>query len=156
LKSKFDRIELLNTTNCLYQQNGKIDIGIDWSANEDIEDTILRIYFKLTNDMPVAFSLAHFHDSKKGECYRQEIMVDIEHLLPGKYVIWFELHEVDKSGAPRCTDYTETSFRIEIEPPKMVGATPEDKLYTSILNRWDRGERGAIILPVKITEGDKK
>ena len=151
LKSKFKRIALLNTENCIFPENGTVRLGIDWTANEDLADTILRIYFKLTNDMPVAFSLLHFPDRQKGQSYHEEITVDIAHLLPGKYVMWMELHEVDKSGVPRCTDYTETSFRIEIVSPLPADSTSAtDRLLRDIRCRWDRSERGSLLLPADI------
>ena len=148
LISKFSRIELTDTENCIFPENGKLRLGIDWTANEDIPDTILRIYFKMTNDMPVAFALVHFADRKKGQRCHEEVTVDMTHLLPGKYVLWMELHEVDKSGVPRCTDYTETAFQIEVTSPTLPdSAGTTDRLLRDIRCRWDRSERGSLILP---------
>ncbi len=150
LKTRFSRIELLNSSNCLFQENGELHLGIDWTANENVPDTILRLYFKLTNDMPVAFSLVHFPSCRRGQKYHNEITVSLEHLLPGRYVLWLELHEVDQSGAPRCADYTETAFQIEIVSPvpDRNTASPTQILERNIRCRWDRGDRGSVNLPI--------
>ena len=150
LKTKFTRIELFDSETCVIKNSTPLSFGVDWIANEDIEDSILRTYFKLTNDMPVAFSLTHFQNSKKGQQYHNKIQIDISSLLPGKYIVWFELHEVDKSGAPRCTDYSIISFQIDVECNLSNSIAPfsaTEQIIHEIKNRWDRDERGSVILP---------
>ena len=154
MNSHFQRIELLDTANCIFPEGQHIRFSIDWCAEREIPDTILRIYFKLPNDMPVAFSLSHFQDSAPGQQYHQQITIDTRQLLPGKYLVWMELHEVDHAGAPRCTDYTQTSFQIEIVSPESAAdSIASDRLLRNIRCRWDRGERGSVILPNQTVGG---
>ena len=160
LKTEFNRISLENTVNGIFPENGHVDLGIDWKCNQDVEDTILRIYFKLPSEMAVSFALAHFKNSKAGEIYHDKVRVELTGMLPGRYILWLELHEVDKSGAPRCTDYSLTNFQIEIEADseaklrssaKNESELAEARLLHELKGRWDRTGRGAVLLPSTIT-----
>lgn len=151
LKTSFNSIKLENTVNGEFEENGVLDMTVDWSCNEQVEDTIMRIYFKLPSELPVSFALVHFGKRNKGERYSDKIRIDLSGMLPGNYVLWTELHEVDKSGAPRCTDYSLTSFYIKIEPEsdKTIAASDNPdtaKLFKGIKGRWDRTGRGSIML----------
>ena len=159
MRAELIRIALDNTINGTFTENGHIDLSVDWKCNKDVEDTILRIYFKLPSEMAVSFALAHFTSSKAGETYHDKIRIELNGMLPGRYILWMELHEVDKSGAPRCSDYSLTNFQIEIEPEtdgmlrkRYMKDTDYDQahLQREIRNRWDRTGRGAVLLPSQI------
>lgn len=159
LKTVFNRIQLINSINCIFKENGTLDMSVDWQCNENVEDTIMRVYFKLPSDLPVTFALVHLGKSVRGKKYHNDISISLSGMIPGKYILWMELHEVDKDGAPRCTDYTLTSFYIEIEPAsdQILRLYAEDdreyetlKLQKNIKARWDRNDRGAVELGYKI------
>ena len=161
LKTSFNSIKLENTVHGEFEENGVLDMTVDWSCNEQVEDTIMRIYFKLPSEMPVSFALVHFGKRNKGERYLDRIQVDLSGMLPGNYVLWTELHEVDKSGAPRCTDYSLTSFYIKIEPESDQTVANSDnpdtaKLYKGIKGRWDRTGRGAVMLQSLILDEERQ
>lgn len=163
LKTEFSKIELINSNNCIFSENGYVDMNVDWKCNENVEDTIMRVYFKLPDDMAVSFTLVHFGKSVAGERYHHRVRVDLGNMLPGRYILWMELHEVDKSGAPRCTDYTLTSFQIEIDSEAVesiydrtesAAEFETEKLRHEIKNRWDRTGRGAVMLNSEIISGE--
>ena len=165
LKTTFNSLRLENTVTGAFEENGHLDLAVDWTSNENVEDTIMRVYFKLPSEMPVTFALVHFGQTKAGERRMDHVRIDLTGMLPGRYILWAELHEVDKEGAPRCTDYSLTNFQLEIEPENTrnleLRANSEQDLETSklvhnIKNRWDRTGRGAVILPSVITSEERK
>lgn len=165
LKTEFLKIALENSGNCIFKENGSIDLRVDWKCNQPVEDTVMRIYFKLPSDLPVSFALAHFGKSAAGEQLTHQIRVDLGGMLPGRYILWLELHEVDKSGAPRCSDYSLTSFQIEIEAQSLQSIAAKQpteagfeiaKLVHGIKARWDRNDRGSVMLQSRITGGNRK
>ena len=165
LKTTINSLRLENTVAGNFAENDHIDLAVDWTSNEDVEDTIMRVYFKLPSEMPVSFALVHLGKSKAGERRLDHVRIDLTGMLPGRYILWTELHEVDKEGAPRCTDYSLTNFLLEIEPENArsieLRAHSEAELDTAklvhnIKNRWDRTGRGAVILPSAITSEERK
>lgn len=149
LKAKMLKAWLVDKTNNLYMQNGKMQFGLRWRTNADVSNLVLRLYVNHMTSIPVGFTSVPLGKHKAGQEFETRVEVDLNHIVPGSYFIGCELHEIDPSGAVVWNDGILNAIQIEVLENQEIVLGGGD--YTNKIP-WNHNAWSSVRLPVEIVD----
>lgn len=114
-KVKMNLFEILDYAECLFSYNTKLKCRLCYCSEIDVDDVLLRIRVHCADGTPVTMMTADnvisIKKGEKGECL---FVLDLEHIVPGKYMLGIVMYHLNQYGNDGPLDGLDDFITIEI------------------------------------------
>ena len=114
-KLHINSFDFIDRDNCTYDRKEPIEVEIEWTANENIDNVRFLFEIKaIEGTNTAAVESESVGDAKAGSTYKTRLRIDFSSLAEGRYYLIIDLYTINEFGVHQSFDHPSKNIFFEV------------------------------------------